>query len=325
MLVESPCTSTIVSSSSASTPVLPRLRVLSLFNGIGTGYRALVKLKFDVEVFYASEIDKDALMLTKYYFSETITQLGSVSEITTKVLDQIIPINLLFGGSPSSDLSEDNNKKKGLFDPTGTGILFFDYYRIWNYLSLKAAREKTPFYWFYENLASMDIENKDIISEYLECQPIVLDSFHFNPQRRKRYIWSNFPRITMLPDIQKLKYVNNAPKLDDNLEKNLDRQANVECVGTITSKRSCLQDNKSGDPVCQDGQYTSLFITEIEQIFGLPQHFTDVADLSISTRQKLLRRAFSGQVIVDVLDLLSGKFAKKKSEEKSEEESDLSQ
>jgi len=46
----------------------------------------------------------------------------------------------------------------------------------------------------------------------------------------------------------------------------------------------------------------------------LPQHFTDVADLSISTRQKLLGRAFSGQVIVDVLDLLSDKFAKNVSE-----------
>jgi len=40
-----------------------------------------------------------------------------------------------------------------------------------------------------------------------------------------------------------MKYVTNAPKLEDYLEKNLDRQANVEIVGTITSKRSCLQDS----------------------------------------------------------------------------------
>jgi len=33
------------------------------------------------------------------------------------------------------------------------------------------------------------------------------------------------------------------PKLEDYLEKNLDRQANVEKIGTITSKRSCLQDS----------------------------------------------------------------------------------
>lgn len=37
------------------------------------------------------------------------------------------------------------------------------------------------------------------------------------------------------------------PKLKDYLEKNLDRQANVEKVGTITSKRSCLQDSMAID------------------------------------------------------------------------------
>ena len=92
---------------------------------------------------------------------------------------------------------------------------------------------------------------------------------------------------------------------------NLDRQANVEIVGTITSERSCLQDSKSINPVCQDGKYTGLYITEIEKIFGLPAHFTDVGDLSISSRQKLLGRAWSVQVIMDVLRLLSNKFAKK--------------
>lgn len=50
-------------------------------------------------------------------------------------------------------------------DPEGTGILFFDYYRIWNYLNVKAARENIPFYWLFENVASMEIKNKDTISK----------------------------------------------------------------------------------------------------------------------------------------------------------------
>lgn len=75
----------------------------------------MLQLGFDVEVIYASEIDKDALMLTKYHFSGNIKQLGSVTEITTEMLDQIAPINLLFGGSPCADLSGVNYRKKGLF------------------------------------------------------------------------------------------------------------------------------------------------------------------------------------------------------------------
>jgi len=87
---------------------------LPFFN-IYIGYYALLKLGFDIEVIYASEIDKDALMVTKYHFSDNIKQLGSVTEITTELLDQIAPINLLFGGSPCADLSGVNYRKKGLF------------------------------------------------------------------------------------------------------------------------------------------------------------------------------------------------------------------
>jgi len=135
----------VPTSSKASTSKLPRLRVLSLFDGIGTGnsknkkqtrktfialyrtrnflliivfffigYLSLKELGFNVEVFYASEIDKDALLLTKYHFSNII-QLGSVTEITNEVLDKIGPINLLFGGSPCNDLSSVNYRKKGIY------------------------------------------------------------------------------------------------------------------------------------------------------------------------------------------------------------------
>jgi len=74
----------------------------------------LLKLGFDIEVFYASEIDKDALMVTKHNFTDNIKQLGSVTEITRKMMDEISPINLLFGGSPCSDLSGVNHRKRGL-------------------------------------------------------------------------------------------------------------------------------------------------------------------------------------------------------------------
>jgi hypothetical protein len=55
-----------------------------------------------------------------------------------------------------------------------------------------------------------------------------------------------------------------------------------------------------------------LYITEIEAIFGLPQHFTDVGDLSIANRQKLIGRAWSVQVINKLFLLLEDTFAKSK-------------
>jgi site-specific DNA-cytosine methylase len=76
---------------------------------------ALSELKFDIEVFYASEIDEDAIKLTKHHFGDRITHLGSVTEINEDVLDKIGPINFLIGGSPCSDLSCVNPLRKGLY------------------------------------------------------------------------------------------------------------------------------------------------------------------------------------------------------------------
>lgn len=61
------------------------------------------------------------------------------------------------------------------------------------------------------------------------------------PSTTEKIFWFDLPGLR-----QQLSYSwevgLNEPKLEDYLEKNLDRQANVEKVGTITSKRSCLQD-----------------------------------------------------------------------------------
>ncbi|XP_050533477.1 DNA (cytosine-5)-methyltransferase 3C-like [Daktulosphaira vitifoliae] len=290
---------------------LPRLRVLSLFDGIGTGYYALKQLDFDVEVFYASEIDSNALLLTWSHFGSEINQLGSVVDIDEMTLDKIGPINLLMGGSPCSDLSCVNHRKKGLYDATGTGVLFFEYYRIWNLLKKKQIKENSTFYWMYENVANMELKHKNIISQFLECDPYVLDSFSLTPQRRRRFFWSNIPNIESLQCTHSTDD-NYGPVLDEYLDKNLGRKANVNKIGTITTKRNCLQDGNSRDPVNQNGQNMGLYITELEKIFGFTAHYTDVGDLSINDRQKLLGKAWSVPVVKSIFKLLQSIFAIKK-------------
>lgn len=66
-----------------------------------------------------------------------------------------------------------------------------------------------------------------------------------SPQRRRRLFWSNIPNIGELD--YTVEHIHRphllyGPKLDDYLEKNLNRQANISKIGTITTKRSCLQD-----------------------------------------------------------------------------------
>lgn len=51
-----------------------------------------------------------------------------------------------------------------ILDCTGTGILFFDYFRIWHLLNLESIQENRPFYWLFENVANMELKTKDTIS-----------------------------------------------------------------------------------------------------------------------------------------------------------------
>ena len=72
------------------------MNVLSLFDGMGCGAIALRELGIKVDKYYASEIDKYAIMQTKHNFPGII-HLGSVLDVDVSKLEHI---DLLIGGSP---------------------------------------------------------------------------------------------------------------------------------------------------------------------------------------------------------------------------------
>lgn len=75
----------------------------------------MTKCGFDIEAYFASEIDQDALNVTSYHFGSNVQQLGSVTDINEDTLEGLGKINLLIGGSPCTDLSLVNREGKGLF------------------------------------------------------------------------------------------------------------------------------------------------------------------------------------------------------------------
>lgn len=159
------------------------LRVLSLFDGISTGQYVLEKLGIPVEVYYASEIDKSAIDITMYHYPNTI-QLGDVTQIDFKQFEG--KIDLLIGGSPCTSLSITTSKKRTNLN--GQSKLFFDYVR--------ALNDVKPKYFFLENVASMNNESKQIMSEYMGCNPQFIDSSeYFSAQERKRLYWFNWGKL----------------------------------------------------------------------------------------------------------------------------------
>lgn len=85
---------------------------------------ALNKLGLDVECYYASEIDPDAELVSLVHNGNLITRLGDVKNITEEKIHQILPIDLLIGGSPCNDLSLVNPKRRGLHGNDFTYLFF---------------------------------------------------------------------------------------------------------------------------------------------------------------------------------------------------------
>ncbi|XP_063880053.1 DNA (cytosine-5)-methyltransferase 3A-like isoform X1 [Scylla paramamosain] len=167
------------------------LRVLSVFDGIATGLVALDKLGLEVEVYYSCEVDEKATTVVASNFGSRVTLLGKVEELTEKKVNELCPIDLFIGGSPCNDLSFVNPKRKGLFDFSGTGYLFFYFYKILNII--QRFNKEVHLFWMFENVKHMPHIYREQISFFLEKPPIVIDARYFSPQSRPRCFWGNIP------------------------------------------------------------------------------------------------------------------------------------
>ena len=160
------------------------MNVLSLFDGISCGQLALQRLGVKVDNYFASEIDKFAIQVTQHHFPNTI-QLGDVTQVKGSDLPKI---DLLIGGSPCQGFSF-LGKRLDFEDPRSK--LFFEYVRL--------LKECKPKYFLLENV-KMKQECKDIISEQLGVEPIMINSALVSAQNRKRLYWTNIPNVTQPED-----------------------------------------------------------------------------------------------------------------------------
>ncbi|XP_032376067.1 uncharacterized protein LOC116692137 isoform X1 [Etheostoma spectabile] len=278
------------------------IRVLSLFDGIATGYLVLKDLGFKVEKYVASEICEDSIAVATVGHDGKIIHVGDVRFITEEHIEQWGPFDLLIGGSPCNDLSIVNPLRKGLYE--GTGRLFFEFYRLLTLLKPKE-EDPRPFFWLFENVVFMNTHDRVNICRFLECNPVLVDAVKVSPAHRRRYFWGNIPGMSR-PIIASQ---NDKLDLQDCLE--IGREARVNKVRTITTNPNSLKQGKSCSllPVFHNGKGDILWITELEKIFGFPKHYTDVRNMNRQQRQKVLGKAWSVPVIRHLFAPLKDYFA----------------
>ena len=156
------------------------MNVLSLFDGISCARVALDRAGIKVDKYYASEIDKYAMQVSQKNYPD-IKQLGDITYMTgIDGLRVWLPyLDLLVGGSPCQDLSIAKKDRKGL-DGQRSG-LFWQYVKILSYAK--------PKYFILENVNSMSKETKQVITDTLGVESVMINAALVSAQNRKRLFW----------------------------------------------------------------------------------------------------------------------------------------
>lgn len=244
------------------------MNVLSLFDGMSCGMLALQKANIQVDNYYASEIDKNAIKVSKHNFPNVV-HLGNVVDIHKENLPN--NIDLLIGGSPCQGFSI-AGKKLNFQDERSK--LFFEFVRLKD--------ELKPKYFLFENVRMKD-EIADEIDRILGVKRVFIDSRTFTGHIRKRYYWTNIP-IDELPtnDIKLKDIIDEEEVFDKDLSFFLDRtiyEPTISYDGIITINP---RDNK-GKQTWQRGR-----VYDIEG--NCPTICASLFDLNITKDHKTYRK-----------------------------------
>ncbi len=269
------------------------MNVLSLFDGMSCGQIALNKVGIKYDNYYASEIDKHAIKVTQHNYPNTI-QLGDVKEIKGSDLPRI---DLLIGGSPCQGFSFIGKQLN--FDDLRSK-LFFEFVRL--------LEECNPTYFLLENV-KMKKEYKDIISNYLGVEPIMINSNLTSAQNRVRLYWTNIPingqpedRDISIDDIinhNETNYVipkNWHIRVPNNLPKYVDPYNKKEINNKSTTLRTNVNNGNMWVKVSHG--YRNITRNEGELLQNVPIGYTNV--VSETKAKKMLGNGWSVDVITHI-------------------------
>lgn len=295
------------------------LNVVGLFDGISCGQVAFERAGISISNYYASEIEESAIKVTQTNYPDT-KQLGDITKITNSQLDRLNSPDIVIGGSPCQDLS---NYKYDRGEVTGLNGeksgLFYEYIRILKYVN--------PRYFLLENVASMEDTWRDLISKILGVEPIMINSALVSAQERKRYYWTNIPRITQPNDkgivikdiIQNASDVPSKYWYDREFVYNGDDnkvQCTLQGIGLMRNMREVYNQNGKcntllcdGDggnrqkKVYQDGRCRKFTPLEYERMQTLPDNYT--ACICDSKRYTGVGNGWTVDVIAHILSNLN--------------------
>lgn len=286
------------------------MKVLSLFDGISCGMVALERAGIPVEKYVAYEIEQNTIKISK----KNYPHIEHCGDVTTADFTQYEGFDLLIGGSPCQSLSIVQSKTRQHLD--GKSKLFFEFVR--------AKEEMNPKWFLFENVASMNEESKQAISQLLGCQPIFIDSGDFSAQERPRYYWTNIPvnmdyekstavLADVLEDEVEQKYFYDHPLLNVDMSKqvcatmdykNHDMHKRIFNPAFKVHTLTTCGGGNTQKKVYIDGKARKLTPLEYERLQTLPDNYT--AGVANGHRYNALGNGWTVDVIAHIFTYLKG-------------------
>jgi len=178
------------------------MNILSLFDGMACGLIALEKLGLPVDNYYASEVDKYAMLVADDNYPNII-RVGDVRDLDPTTLPKI---DLMIGGSPCTNFSLIGNQQ-GMSTGCEVDVVDLDHYLelkaegfefkgqsylFWEYIRLK--RDLQPEYFLLENV-KMAPKWESVLSNAIGVRPIQINSTLVSAQNRVRFYWTNIQGV----------------------------------------------------------------------------------------------------------------------------------
>ena len=277
---------------------MKKYNVLSLFDGISCAKAALERADIPVDNYFASEIENHSITIAQKNFPD-ITQLGDICNINASELPHI---DLIIGGSPCTNLSAAGDRT-GL--DGSESKLFYEFIRL--------LEEVKPTHFILENVASMTDRNKDLMSNIIGTEPIMIDAGRVSAQIRRRYFWCNF-RVTqpeynyqVLSDVL-VPRIEAEDITDRMMKKSPGTLAYVNAWKFVRYPNQKARTLMAGGQGISNTGATNIQVgdryykpspVECERLMGLPDDYT--AGIPITARYKSLGNAFSVDVVSHIL------------------------
>jgi site-specific DNA-cytosine methylase len=286
------------------------MNIVSLFDGMSCARIALDRANIKVSNYYASEVDKHSIAVSKNNYSDII-QIGDITKVSYKcgILYtengefNVGNIDLLIGGSPCQSISLLGDRTG--FD--GKSGLFWHYHRL--------LKEINPEYFVLENVKGspklLDVVSKEVGADYVNFNSNLLSA-----QNRKRVYWSNIKYD--LPANKNIKLIDVLDK--EQMETSELTKGRFNWFNSEKGKNCLAKGYSALDPllsncltarsdaswnsnyVTRNGIVTKLSCEEYEKLQTVPVGYTSC--VRSSQRYKMLGNGMTVDVIAHILSAI---------------------